>query len=245
MKLRYYVLLIGLVVFSPLQAGSVDWALKDLQATQEAADVAFVEGDYKKARKLYYQLAYVGNKYAQYKLSIIYMHGYEVDQNWPRAYAWAHTAAEFGQDSLVQHKKAVWQRIPEGQQEKSRVIADKYMEQYNDKNIARVLWIKARQKDLKSIGRGHMNDSMVSVQTPCDDPSAQSTIAVGSGPAALAEEVCGGMYRRGENPALTMLKLESIQRLMKTRYEGGIVELRDFEVIDEDIVDDEEEESED
>ena len=238
MKLRYYVLLIGLVVFSPLQAGSVDWALKDLQATQEAADVAFVEGDYKKARKLYYQLAYVGNKYAQYKLSIIYMHGYEVDQNWPRAYAWAHTAAEFGQDSLVQHKKAVWQRIPEGQQEKSRVIADKYMEQYNDKNIARVLWIKARQKDLKSIGRGHMPDSIVAVQAPCDDPSVQSSTNVEETIVGGEFQGCAGFTSRREDPRLTMLKLESIERLMKTRYEGGIVELGDFEVIDEDIVDD-------
>ena len=239
MRLRYYVLLISLVVFSPLQAGTVDWALKDLQATQDSADAAFSDGDYKKARKLYYQLAYLGNKYAQYKLSVMYMYGYKVEQNWPRAYAWAHTAAEYGQDSLAKHKQLVWEQMPEAQHSRASKIADKYMEQYNDSNIARVLWIKARQKDLKSIGRGHMPDSLVAVQIACDDPSAQSSTNVGGEIVGGEFKGCAGFSRKGEDPALTMLRLESIERLMKTRYEGGIVELGDFEVIDEDIVDDE------
>ncbi len=239
MNLRYYVLLIGLVVFNPLQAGSVEWALKDLQGMQETADTAFADGDYKQARKLYYQLAYLGNKYAQYKLSIMYMYGYHVEQNWSRAYAWAHTAAEHGQDSLVEHKQTVWQAVPGNQRDKASKIADKYMEQYNDKNIARVLWIKARQKKLKSIGRGLMPDSLVAVQIPCDDPSAQSSVDVGGNVGALKQDGCAG-FTAGEDPALTMLRLEAIERLMKTRYEGGIVELRDFEVIDEDIEDDDE-----
>ena len=239
MNLRYYVLLLGLAVFSPLQAGSVEWALKDLEATQAKADTAFNEGEFKKARKFYYQLAYLGNKYAQYKLSVIYMYGTGANQNWPRAYAWAHTAAEFGQDSLVKHKKVVWEQMPEDEHSKAQKIADKYMEQYNDTNIARVLWIKARQKDLKSIGRGHMPDSLVAVQIACDDPSAQSSVDVGGNVGARSEDGCAGFSSK-ENPALTMLKLESIERLMKTRYQGGIVELGDFEVIDEDIVDEEE-----
>ena len=59
--------------------------------------------------------------------------------------------------------------------------------------------------------------------------------------AMTLDEITGGAVdwadarRKGLGPGL----LESIERLMKTRYEGGIVELGDFEVIDEDIVDDE------
>ena len=120
------------------------------------------------------------------------------------------------------------------------------MQEYNDTNIAKVLWVKARQKDLKSIGRGHMPDSLVAVQAACDDPSTQSAgdqsgggssaVVAGSTGATFAyNDGCAGFTMQGENPALTMLKLESIERLMKTRYEGGVVELGDFEVIDEDI----------
>jgi hypothetical protein len=248
MKVRYYVLLIGLVVFSPLQAGSVEWALKDLQGVQETADTAFADGEYKKARKLYYQLSYLGNKYAQYKLSVMYMLGYGVDQDWSQSYAWATTAAEHGQDALVAHKEAVWEQVPEAQRASAGAAAEKNFERYNDLNIAKVLWVKARQKELKSIGRGHLNDSMVAVQAACDDPSTSSAgdqsgggssaVVAGSTGAGYAyNDGCAGFSIKGENPALTMLKLESIERLMKTRYEGGIVELGDFEVIDEDIVD--------
>lgn len=252
MKLRYYVLLIGLVVFNPLQAGSVEWALKDLQGVQDTADTAFAGGDYKKARKLYYQLAFLGNKYAQYKLSVMYMYGYHVDQDWSTAYAWAHTAAEFGQDALVAHKKAVWQQIPESQRSAASEKAEKYFENFNDKNIAKVLWVKARQKDLKSIGRGHMPDSLIAIQAACDDPSTQSAgsdagtsgssaVSVGSTAATFSyNDGCAGFTMHGENPVLTMLRLEAIERLMRTRYEGGIVELGDFVVIDEDIEEDEE-----
>ena len=134
--------------------------------------------------------------------------------------------------------------MPAAQRSKASKIAEKYMEQYNDTNIARVLWIKARQKDLKSIGRGHMPDSLVAVQIACDDPSAQSSVDVGGNVGALKQDGCAGFSIRGENPALTMLKLESIERLMRTRYEGGIVELRDFEVIDEDIEEEDDEASE-
>jgi hypothetical protein len=258
MKLRYYVLLIGLVVFSPLQAGSVEWALKDLQGVQETADAAFADGEYKKARKLYYQLSYLGNKYAQYKLSVMYMLGYGVDQDWPQAYAWATTAAEHGQDSLIKHKEAVWEQIPKAQRAAAGAEAEKNFEKYNDLNIAKVLWVKARQKDLKSIGRGHLNDSMVAVQAACDDPSTQisggnSTAGslpaggeVATGGTVSYGDVCSGFTNnRGRDPALTMLLLESIERMMKTRYEGGIVELGDFEVIDEDIVDESEAEEKD
>ena len=219
-------------------AAPLDVAMKDLKALQKQAGAAYVAGDYAKARNLYYQLSSVGSKYAQYRLSILYYLGQGVDQDWPLAYAWANVAAEGRQDSLLQHKKTVWESIPNAERDTAMAAADKYMQRFNDAAVARTLWIRSRQKKLASIGRGLFPDSLVVVKAPCDNPSAGGDAgAVVNSPKIFADNAgpCSGMAGQVSDPFANLNKLRNIEWIMQDRVLGGSVELRDFQVIENDV----------
>jgi len=247
--MRPLIILLLIFVTAPAQAGVLEWAIKPLGEMKHMADAHYESGEFKKAYKNYFQLASLGNKFAQYRLSVMYLEGKGVTTNLPKAYAWSKVAAEFGQAELQNHSAGILHQIPISDKARAEKLAEKYWDRYNNLSVLETIYIKARQEKLKSIGRGLLPDSHVSASEPCDNPGiAQGGGASGAGDFSTSAGIgpCGGMSPMLDttSAAERLARIRSIERVLGDMIEGGFVKLGDFEVIDEDIDDEKESEEE-
>ncbi len=129
---------------------------------QEIADKHFLEGNYKEAEKRYKNLGRVGDKYAQYRLSRIYLDGLAGRKSLSEAYAWANLAAKNKHPGLVAFRDQIWESIPPAQRQSARKKADRFEGLYSDIAIARKVERASRQR-LRSCTGSRLGTSCESV----------------------------------------------------------------------------------
>ena len=80
-----------------------------LQDYRSEADQYYTEQDFRKAYKIYYKLAKIGDHYSQDKLATIYANGDGKKVDIEEAYAWSVLAAEDGDEMLVNRSEELFE----------------------------------------------------------------------------------------------------------------------------------------
>lgn len=93
------IVLAGTIILLVLQSSAL-YAGK-LQEYRSEADQYYTTQDFKKAYKVYYKLAKIGDHYSQDRLATMYANGEGKTADIEEAYAWAVLAAEGGDEALV------------------------------------------------------------------------------------------------------------------------------------------------
>lgn len=235
---RSSVLLLALAVAPMVPASSVDNVLAmPVQEREAMADAAFAEKRYRKARKEYKILARLGSKRAQLKLSEMRANGLGVKRDLPKAWAWATMAAEFDRSLAADYRQQLWADMDDGEHERARDELRDLHGEYSDRAVAERLRAQASwRKDLRSVRRGVMTESMVEVSSGCDIVGGLG----GGGGGRGALSTFGGNCTRamsswGDRDKFELLTL--IQFEMERRLQGGSVELGEFELLDDDATD--------
>jgi hypothetical protein len=94
--------------------------------TQERVEELYEQGEYSRALMIFVEdLAPKGDKYAQYTIGYMHLHGQGVPQNNARALAWYRLAAERGAPALVQARDSLSAKLTAAEiAESSRIFAD-------------------------------------------------------------------------------------------------------------------------
>ena len=102
-----------------------------LQDYRLDADQSYLEGNFKKAHKLYTKLAKFGDHYSQDRVAQMYAAGEGKNANLTEAYAWSVLAAEVGDAELIDHSSELLQRTDDKEQAQKRAakLKKKYGEQ--------------------------------------------------------------------------------------------------------------------
>ncbi len=95
------------------------------------AEQYYQQGDFKKARNIYFKLAKRGDHYSQLKLAHMFADGEGASTDLVQAYAWAVLAAEGGQREAEEYKDSLLQRVENkaAAQEKTEKLKKKYGEE--------------------------------------------------------------------------------------------------------------------
>ena len=105
----------------------------ELEASQVSADAAFKAGDYEKAFRICMDdLAPNGDKYAQYMIGLMNLHGRGVPQDIPLGAAWLELAAERGDSSLETVRDDVKAQLTDDEQHGMQPLLDEIRGQYGD-----------------------------------------------------------------------------------------------------------------
>lgn len=99
-----------------------------LQDYRGEADQYYTEQDFRKAYKIYYKLAKIGDHYAQDKLANIYANGDGKKVDIEEAYAWSVLAAEGGDEMLVKRSEELFELSADKSdaEEKATKLKQKY-----------------------------------------------------------------------------------------------------------------------
>ncbi len=146
------------------------------------ADQAFETKDYDTAFSKYSELAKVGDKFAQYRLSVMHLEGFGTQTNDIEAYAWAALASQDKTPVIEQYRDAVYLLIPEGQKEAAEKLKDDYYNNYSDPNL-----VRAALKETKKLLR-KCTGTRIRGGAGCDRVRTASSIEI----AGLAPGVGGG-----------------------------------------------------
>ncbi len=105
----------------------------ELEASQVSADAAFKAGDYEKAYRICIDdLAPNGDKYAQFMIGLMNLHGRGIPTDIPLGAAWLELAAERGDSSLETVRDEVRVQLSDEEQQGMRPLLDKLRGQYGD-----------------------------------------------------------------------------------------------------------------
>ncbi len=123
----------------------------EVQQYRDEADKHYLERDFKKAYKIYYKLAKVGDHYSQDRVSQIYANGDGITSNLIEAYAWSVLAAEGGEEVMLNNSQKLLQLTDDKNQAQNR--ATKLKKKYG-KQALKKKEVKLSKKDgLKRSGR--------------------------------------------------------------------------------------------
>ncbi len=106
---------------------------------QASADQLFAQEQYQQAFSIYQKLARKGDKFAQYRLALMYDHGWGTEPSLLLAYAWISVAAEFETYFLLQYWQQLQQRIPVADKPRANALALDMYRQYSATALARDL----------------------------------------------------------------------------------------------------------
>jgi len=99
----------------------------------ESANASFDAEDYADARSSYLDLAYLGHKYAMYRLAVMHEYGLGVESRMIDAWAWASLAAENGTaSSLVNYASHLWSRLSVEEQVSAKLHRKELAKTYSD-----------------------------------------------------------------------------------------------------------------
>ena len=211
--------------------------LDRIDKLQTRADNYFVEKKYKKARPIYFDLARIGDRFSQYRLSLYSLQGLTGKVDLPESFAWAELAAQGDNQQLQQHKEGVWAKMTVEQQKQAATLAIKYLDQYSDHSIARQALDKSK-KELRSCTGSRLGSSCEQVY------SASLPHAIGISPAGGPNSVAAGTVNQGNSgqnvgaetrdvPYFQELRSAMARLEMKLEeLESGNVQLGEFEVIE-------------
>lgn len=105
-------------------------------AAQERADKAFAAGDYDRARWQYEKvLVPAGDKYAQYMLGFLHLHGLGVDADRARAFAWYRLAAERRYEPLVAARDELAAALTDAERARADALFAEIEPRYGDREL--------------------------------------------------------------------------------------------------------------
>lgn len=100
------------------------------------ADELFEKEQFEKSFKLYLSLAKIGDKYAQYMVSLQYFHGLGIEKDTLKAYGWANLAKRSKTKEMKDYYYHVKSSIGESDSLRAETIKAELSEQYSDLVIA-------------------------------------------------------------------------------------------------------------
>jgi len=86
-------------------------AKQALEQMQQRADLAYTDGDYARAYRLYDKMQKIGDHFSEYRLATMYENGWYVEQNLIEAYAWSYLAAESGRQAYRDYHESIKQKL--------------------------------------------------------------------------------------------------------------------------------------
>ncbi len=97
--MKSVVIAVCVMLFAAMHAP--DLLANEAKDIRDEADQYYQELNFKKAYKLYYKLAKVGDRYSQDQVSYMYANGEGKSADMTEAYAWSVVAAESGKEEFV------------------------------------------------------------------------------------------------------------------------------------------------
>jgi TPR repeat protein len=107
--MKFSPVLLCIALFCALFA-STAFAKEIVEQKEEAAQY-YLEQNYKKAYKIYYKLAKMGDHQSQDQLAVMFARGEGKDIDFEKAYAWSVLAAEGGDDILTIQSEELLQQV--------------------------------------------------------------------------------------------------------------------------------------
>ncbi|MDA3934862.1 MAG: hypothetical protein PF630_11135 [Gammaproteobacteria bacterium] len=204
-------------------------AVASLQIAQQRADEAYKNGDYKLAFRRYQKLAEVGDKFAQFRLAVMYEDGLHVEQSLIEAYAWSYVAAESDRKEFRDYNARIKQLLNEEELATARKHAGNRVTEFGLYKQASDAY-KLLLGTIRSCTGSRVGNTCASVKVidmtcsiASDELPGQNCLRIGT---MGLESIVG-------NFPLTVRKAkENLQNFMDA-YNPGRVELGDFELIDD------------
>ena len=240
--MKYYVFILNTVIIFLLCTSEVNAqsiriggsgmnAVQSLRQAQQRADDAYADQSYKTAYRRYMKLAEVGDKFAQFRLAVMYEEGQHVEQDMIAAYAWSYLAAENRRKEYLSYHASIKAKLKPDQLEAARQRAGDLVAKYGLYRQA----VEAEDLLVKTLRTctgsrvGNTCDAVEVADFTCNTQSDRVP-----SPSCLRIGTMGLQSIVGNFP-LQMRHVRQNLRDFMDRYNPGQVELGDFELIEEEV----------
>ncbi len=132
---------------------------KEILEYRGEAEQYYLEQNYKKAYKIYYKLAKMGDHRSQDQLAVMFARGEGKEVNYEEAYAWSVLAAEGGDDMLTIQSEELF--VQASDKEKAENRASRLMKKYGKDALLE----KAEKKEARR--RSHEMGGCTGSRTGC------------------------------------------------------------------------------
>lgn len=196
-----------------------------LQMIQQRADLAYAQGQDRRAWRLYQQLADIGDKFAHFRIASMYEDGRHVDRDLVQAHSWAALAAETGREEFRQYQAALRSRLDSNQLAESAQLSADLVAEYGifKQAVTALELMRERVSSCTGSRVGSRCDAVSSSTLGCsiasDYPPDQTCLRIGS---------LGLVDISGSFPA-SLRRIELALDVFVRDYNPGRVELGDFE----------------
>jgi len=207
-------------------------AVQALHLLVMRADKAYLENNYKTAFKLHLILSkQAWDQFSQYRIAYMYANGQHVNQDYIKAYAWSYLSAETGIPEFIQYNLHIAEKLDEGSLAKATNLANRLIREFGTYQQA-MESIKVLRKEKFSCTGSRVGNSCSSVSF--NGPSCGISADRPPPPKCLRMGRLGLNSVAGGFP-LRVKKVEQRLELLIDEYNPGRVELRELELIDEDV----------
>ena len=219
--------------------------LSAFEKEKQRADNYYDSEDYKKAKSAYTKLARKGDKYSQFRLSLIYLDGLSGKADISEAYGWATLAAQVRHPGLLAYRDLVYEEIPDNGKRKAIAKADKYMLRYSDFVLAEKA-VQRTKRDLRNCTGSRLGRSCEqltftkSLSGPGAGPNGGPFLTAEDSPAAGFTSTSGqSAIGTGVKPNVKYYTdLRSTIRSLEdfiVAYKEGNVAIGEFEVLEGEV----------
>ncbi len=215
---------------SSIGGGSMN-AVQSLRQAQQAADDAYANQKYKTAYQRYMKLAEVGDKFAQFRLAVMYENGQHIEQDIISAYAWSYLAAENQRKEFMNYHASIRAKLNPIQLEQGRLLAGDLIKKYGLYRQS----VEAEKLLMKTLRTctgsrvGNTCDAVEVLDLTCNIQSDRIP-----SPSCLRIGTMGLQAIVGSFPLQIKHVRQNLLDFM-SRYNPGRVELGDFELIDKPV----------
>jgi len=202
-------------------------AVLALQQLQQRADQAYAENNFARAHELYLHLHRIGDKFAQFRLAVMYEDGRHVEQSLVEAYAWSFLAAETGRQALRDYHAQIKARLTPQQLSRARERASAMVAEHGifAQAIRAQNLLREELKRCTGSRVGNRCDAVSSVSFDCglgaDRLPEPKCLRIGSMGLPAVAGVFPAQIRQVQNGLRNFIR----------EYNPGRVELGDFELI--------------
>lgn len=217
------------------QAGQGINAVQALALYQQRADKAFDSERYDRARREYRELAKLGDKYAQYRLAVIYEQGLGVPIDLIEAYAWSYVATESERSEYKEYHRSIRGQLNGRQLEAARELAGDRIGELGTYTVAINARKEIRQQKSECVG-SRIGSSCERVSTIGTRPGSFGFSCNGFN-GSIPSRSClmlgaiGLPSVIGQQPS-DIRKIERVLNQFIRSYDPGRIELGDLELID-------------
>lgn len=226
-----YILAIYLLLFYQALFADMN-AVHALEVFKHDADEAYITGHYQNAFNMYRKLATIGDKFAQFRLAVMYAEGLSVDADPVLAYAWSHVAAENDQVQYRQFDSAIEASLDEKELVAAHDLAEDLLSRYGvfANAVAAKKMLDRARRNCTGSRTGSRCDAVTSI-TLTNDCTANYT----SFPSkeCLRTGSLGLLSVSGNFPA-SLNRLETALDIVIETYNPGNVELDELELLNDD-----------